>query len=216
MQRSFAAALCSALLAVPSTAALAQPGDATAEAFELYGCGTASCHTLRGVVLAGPAASPANRQYFVSIDYVAHTFFQPGYMFDHANGGGVFGTLPDGTTTGAWTELVGGCGFQPSGSTCTPGGSGGAGFYVPGHSYSPIMPMGLRITGGYTQVVLLPSSYSAAPGTYLRPGGITGVPGERVETVALALVTPEPGTWALLGTGLLALGGVAARRTRAV
>lgn len=35
------------------------------------------------------------------------------------------------------------------------------------------------------------------------------------EAGGAAVVTPEPGTWALLGTGLVALGGIAARRRRA-
>jgi hypothetical protein len=33
-------------------------------------------------------------------------------------------------------------------------------------------------------------------------------------SAAVALTTPEPGTWALLGTGLLALGGIATRQKR--
>jgi hypothetical protein len=33
-------------------------------------------------------------------------------------------------------------------------------------------------------------------------------------TIAAVSTVPEPGTWALLGTGLLAVGGVAARRKR--
>jgi hypothetical protein len=36
-----------------------------------------------------------------------------------------------------------------------------------------------------------------------------------VLTLAPATTVPEPGTWALLGSGLLAIGGVAARRNRA-
>jgi hypothetical protein len=47
-------------------------------------------------------------------------------------------------------------------------------------------------------------------GGFITPsvGPLPGVPGGPATTV------PEPGTWALLGTGLLAVGGVAARRKR--
>ena len=34
-------------------------------------------------------------------------------------------------------------------------------------------------------------------------------------SVAPSATVPDPGTWALLGTGLLAIGGVAQRRKRA-
>jgi hypothetical protein len=37
----------------------------------------------------------------------------------------------------------------------------------------------------------------------------------RAEFTGGTSVVPEPGTWALLGTGLLVVGGIAARRRRA-
>jgi hypothetical protein len=51
---------------------------------------------------------------------------------------------------------------------------------------------------------------------------ITGTPGagttsfniDNISVTATTSTIPEPGTWALLGTGLLAVGGVAARRKR--
>jgi hypothetical protein len=38
----------------------------------------------------------------------------------------------------------------------------------------------------------------------------------RLSSASGTVVTPEPSTWALLGTGLLAVGGIAARRRTAV
>ena len=52
-------------------------------------------------------------------------------------------------------------------------------------------------------------------GPFSQPGGVSFYaygPGGASRTVGTGLtVTPEPSTWALLGTGLLAVGGVAAR-----
>lgn len=63
--------------------------------------------------------------------------------------------------------------------------------------------------------------YAEAPGgaPMLRSGdgspGWYGAGSFTFDTGGGAVVTPEPGTWALLGTGLVALGGIAARRRRA-
>ncbi|MBV9880713.1 MAG: PEP-CTERM sorting domain-containing protein [Gemmatirosa sp.] len=58
---------------------------------------------------------------------------------------------------------------------------------------------------------LFDQNTTPVPGTYSQPPYDTFNPG--FEGVASGVsVAPEPGTWALLGTGLLALGGVVRRR----
>ncbi|GLC24209.1 PEP-CTERM sorting domain-containing protein [Roseisolibacter agri] len=63
--------------------------------------------------------------------------------------------------------------------------------------------------------------YAEAPGGVptLRSGdgspGWYGAASFTFEAGRAAVVTPEPGTWALLGTGLVAIAGIAARRRRA-
>lgn len=47
------------------------------------------------------------------------------------------------------------------------------------------------------------------------PRNVVAWVGGAEATPAVALTTPEPGTWALLGTGLPTLGAVAGRRKRA-
>ena len=58
------------------------------------------------------------------------------------------------------------------------------------------------------------ASTALAFAAYNRPGANIIDDLSVVETTAAVTTAPEPGTWALLGTGLLAVGGVAVRRKR--
>ena len=212
MRRSIAGAVVLSFLAAPVGIAAAQT---FVEPFELSGCGTASCHTIRGRLTSFTPALTQNFQYSVFVDFVSHTFTQPGYVRDTPLGGGVIGTLPDGSATEPWVEIVSGCGFQSPGSTCTRTSTEQGVRWSSGSTWT-ILPIvtPLHITQGYVDVVLLPESFTAPPGTSLTYG--PPIPGQQAERVHLALVTPEPGTWALLGTGLIAVGGLAQRRRRTV
>ena len=213
MRLSIAAVVVPFLLTAPVVPGHAQQ---TTEAFELYGCGTASCHTIQGRLVASPLDprfDPPLSAYSLFVDRVVHTFLQRGYVSGTPTGGGVVAALPDGTPLEPWVEIVSGCGLQPAGSTCTIARTE-QGFLWAFGTTTMTRPVGsLHIASGFVTAVIVPADYSLPPGVFF-PRPVPG-DGSRVETVQLALVTPEPGTWALLGTGLLALAGVAHRRRRA-
>jgi hypothetical protein len=86
--------------------------------------------------------------------------------------------------------------------------TGGGFFYV---------PVGGAVALGISSPVLFSGTLQAP--TFILGAGTNSTPTATpasVSNYSIAAVStvPEPGTWALLGTGLLAVGGIAARRKR--
>jgi hypothetical protein len=107
------------------------------------------------------------------------------------------------TQVGATTSLTGSLFFL------TAAFDGGFEFYGTGPGASVFNVDGPQLFSGTTAAPM----FVLGSGTPTRNSGTVRTTVSSY-TIAAVSTVPEPGTWALLGTGLLAVGGVAARRKR--
>jgi hypothetical protein len=142
----------------------------------------------------GAMVIPSNDFFIANLDPRAHLMFDASGAVQSLDF-----IIPGSAVLDAGTELntesMQTTAFFPGPNLGQGEGEGGtiqnASGYIPGGPVLTYAPNGVRVFGN--------AQFS--------------VPGYRIGSIAVAVV-PEPSTWALLGTGLLALGGMARRRTK--
>ena len=172
------------------------------------------------VSTGGASAGSTDPNYQVSVN--GGTFASAFVRSDGANFGGVpliaptaSGSLPGGSPDGNLTR------FSYSFRTTFMGATGFSFQCGVDDTFLSVLLNGAPVSGACAQYGLgstvAVSGLAAGSNTLVfntTGNGTTDGLAVRIVSVTPSSTVPEPGTWALLGTGLLALGGVTARRRR--